>query len=60
MNELEQKILLDYEITKRCLDEDIPGLVKNVLKIWLKYDEELLAIIRKGRINEYGSTEKSK
>lgn len=50
MNELEQKILLDYEITKRCLDEDIPGLIKNVLKIWLKYDEELLAIIRKEEI----------
>ncbi len=50
MNELEQKILLDYEITKRCLDEDIPGLAKNILKIWLRYDEELLAIIRKEEI----------
>jgi hypothetical protein len=60
MNELEQKILLDYEITKRCLDEDIPESAVVILRLWLKYDEELLAIIRKDKINEYGSTKKSK
>jgi hypothetical protein len=60
MNELEQKILLDYEITKRCLNEDIPSLIKKVLELWLEYDKELLAIIRKDRINEYRSTKKSK
>lgn len=52
MNELEQKILLDLEINKRCIDEDIPSNVKKILELWLKYDEELLAIIRKNEIKE--------
>lgn len=44
---IEEKILLDIEITKRCLSEDIPELVKKILNLWLQYDYELLGELRK-------------
>jgi hypothetical protein len=52
MNEVEQKILLDIEINKRCMKEDISDTHKRLLELWIKYDEELLAIIKKNRIKE--------
>ena len=47
MEELMVKIQLDLEINKRCLSEDIPDSVRNIIEIWVKYDLELLALIKK-------------
>ena len=47
MEELKNKILLDYEINKKCIEEDLPQYIKKMLELWIKYDEELLAIIKK-------------
>ena len=49
---LENKILLDIEINKRCLSEETNELVKKILELWLKYDYELLALIREDDANE--------
>lgn len=47
MEELIIKIESDISINKRCIEENISENVKNILEIWIKYDEELLAIIRR-------------
>ena len=60
MQELIDKINLDIEINKHCIDLDVSKQIKNILKLWIKYDEELLSLIRKVEINEYGSTKESK
>lgn len=49
---LESKILLDIEINKRCLQEETDTLVKKILELWLKYDYELLALVREDNVNE--------
>lgn len=47
MEELVMKIESDIEINKRCLKEETSETMKSMLKIWIKYDEELLTIIRR-------------
>ena len=42
---METKIRLDIEINKRCLEEDIPELVKRILLLWIEYDYELLELL---------------
>lgn len=52
---LENKILLDIEINKRCLDyikEDGNTPIKRLLELWLEYDYELLALVREDDVNE--------
>ena len=49
---VENKILLDIEINKRCLMEDTPEIVRKLLELWLKYDYELLALIKEEDVNE--------
>lgn len=49
---IESKILLDIEINKRCLAEETDILVKKILELWLKYDYELLALVREDDVNE--------
>lgn len=46
---MEDKILLDIEINKRCLEEDVHPAIKRLLELWLKYDYELLDIMRGGK-----------
>lgn len=61
MEELKTKILLDVEINKKCLEQDIDEVLKKILRLWINYDEELLSIIRKVEIKDVnGSPEKSK
>ena len=62
MDRLEQRILLDTEINNRCLNENIPSIAITMLKIWNKYNLELLSIIKSERIkiNEYRSAKESK
>lgn len=60
MEELIMKIESDIKINQRCINEDISDNLKNILELWIKYDEELLAIIRKEEINDNRSTKKSK
>lgn len=53
---LENKILLDIEINKRCLDyikEDGNTPIKRLLELWLKYDYELLALVKEDDVNEW-------
>lgn len=50
MEELIVKIRLDLEINKRCLNEDIPDSVRNIMDLWIKYDLELLSLIKKIQI----------
>ena len=46
MFELILKINNDIKINKRCLQEkDLPKYTKELLNLWIKYDEELLKII---------------
>ena len=47
LEDLKFKINTDIEINRRCMQEDIADNVRNMLEIWIKYDEELLAIIRR-------------
>lgn len=49
---LENKILLDIEINKRCLEEEASPIAKRILELWLKYDYELLALVREDNVNE--------
>lgn len=49
---IESKILLDIEVNKRCLAEETDILVKKILELWLKYDYELLALVREDDVNE--------
>lgn len=49
---IESKILLDIEINKRCLQEETNALIKRLLELWLKYDYELLALVREDDVNE--------
>ena len=52
MEELKSKILLDIEINKKCIEQDIDNVLKKMLKLWIKYDEELLALIKKLEVQE--------
>lgn len=54
MEELIVKIRLDLEINKRCLNEDIPDSVRNIMNLWIKYDLELLSLIKKIQIESKG------
>lgn len=47
LEDLKFKINTDIEINRRCMQEDIADNVRKILEIWIKYDEELLAIIRR-------------
>lgn len=47
MEELIIKIETDIAVNKRCLQEDTGSNLRKILKLWIKYDEELLAIIRR-------------
>lgn len=49
---LENKILLDIEINKRCLEEETNEIVKKILRLWLEYDYELLALLKEDDVNE--------
>ena len=49
---LENKILLDIEINKRCLEEETSEAVKKLIELWLEYDYELLALIKEDDVNE--------
>lgn len=51
MRELENKIKLDREINLKCLQEETIPEIKAILKLWVKYDEELLGLIRKAEYN---------
>lgn len=39
------KIKHDIDVNKRCLQEESYDYVKRIIKLWLKYDEELLEIL---------------
>lgn len=52
MGELENKIKLDREINLKCLNEETIPEIKAILKLWIKYDEELLALVRKEEYNK--------
>ena len=52
MSELENKIKLDREINLKCLQEETIPEIKAILKLWIKYDEELLGMIRKVEYEE--------
>lgn len=54
MEELENKIKLDREINLKCLQEETTSEVKAILKLWIKYDEELLSLIKKTQIESKG------
>lgn len=43
---MEDKILLDIEINKRCLEEELNPAIKKLLELWIKYDYELLNILK--------------
>lgn len=47
MDELEEKIKLDRAINLKCMEDEIRPELRTILRLWIKYDEELLAIIRK-------------
>ena len=48
MNELEIKIKLDIDVNKRLLREsDIPSYLFKFIELWIKYDMELLEIIKR-------------
>ena len=49
---LESRVLLDIEINKRCLKEETSSIIRKLLELWLKYDYELLALIREDDVNE--------
>ena len=52
MNELEEKIKLDRAINLKCMEDEIRPELRTLLHLWVKYDEELLAIIKKGEYNK--------
>lgn len=54
MEELKNKIILDIEINKKCIEQDIDGVLKKMLQLWINYDEELLALIKKIQIESKG------
>lgn len=39
------RILLDIEITKRCIEEETTPALKRLLELWLQYDYELLKLL---------------
>ena len=39
------KIETDIKVNERCLQEEIDPYVKELLKIWIKYDQELLQML---------------
>ena len=39
------KILLDIEINKRCIEEETTPALKKLLELWLEYDYELLKLL---------------
>ena len=41
------KIENDIKINERCLNEEVDLNIKKLLRLWISYDEELLAIIKK-------------
>ena len=47
MEELINRIEMDIQINKKCLQEETTKYLQNILQTWIKYDEELLAIIRR-------------
>lgn len=48
MEELIIKIENDIKINERCLEEkDADVYVRSLLRLWINFDEELLAIIRR-------------
>ena len=51
MSDLENKIKLDREINLKCIQEETIPEIKAILKLWIKYDEELLGLIRKAKYN---------
>lgn len=50
MEDLIIKIESDLEVNKICLKEETSKYMQKILKLWIKYDEELLAIIKKEKI----------
>ena len=45
MEEAILKIETDIKVNERCLQEEIDPYVKELLKMWTKYDEELLQML---------------
>ena len=52
MNELITKIKLDIDVNYRLLKEDLPEYLIKFIKLWIKYDEELLKLVEKVSITE--------
>ncbi len=52
MDEIITRIELDIEINKKCLELETTEYIKRVLKLWIKYDEELLAFIKKVQLEK--------
>lgn len=51
MEDLIIKVETDIEVNKRCLEENnIHPYVIELLELWIKYDAELLAIIKREKI----------
>lgn len=57
-NMVENKILMDIEINKRCLKEETSSIVRKLLELWLKYDYELLALVRDDDVIDWDNFEK--
>lgn len=49
---MEDKILLDIEINKRCIEEETNSVIKRLLELWLEYDYELLALLKEKKCNK--------
>lgn len=47
MEELIIKIENDIRVNERCLQEEVDVAIRRLLRLWISYDEELLAIIRR-------------
>lgn len=47
---IEERILLDIELTKRCIEEETTPALKRLLELWLQYDYELLELLKEESI----------
>ncbi len=47
MEELINKIKHDIKVNERCLEEPTDTDFRRLLTLWIKFDEELLEIIRR-------------
>lgn len=51
IEDLKTRIYHDLRVNEKCLKESTSDSISSMLKLWIKYDEELLATIKEIEIS---------